>query len=49
MSLKNMEINIRLLFVIIILNEMGISKEYKLKSLNLNNEIIITINGSGTQ
>ena len=49
MYLKNIEFNIRLLFAIIILNEMKISKEYKIKSLNLNNEIIITIKGNGTQ
>ena len=49
MNLKEMKFNFILLFVIILLNEMKMPKEYKLKSLNLNNEIIITINGTQRQ
>ena len=49
MYLKFIELYIIMLYAIIILNEIRISKEYNLKLLNLKNEIFISINGSGTQ
>ena len=49
MYLKFIKIFIIMIYSIIILNEIKISKEYNLKLLNLKNEIFITINGSGTQ
>ena len=49
MYLKFIELYNIIIFVIIILNEIKITKEYNLVLLNLKNEITIRINGTGTQ